>query len=108
MADDAQEKEKSATTQGTSAEQEYNDEARKRHEQERLKHELERRAQEERLYQLRKKREEEQKCHKQEQEAQKKLRQMGFCPVRFRWVKQASGYRCAGGTHFMSNERIGT
>lgn len=106
MADDAQGKEKSATTQGTSAEQGHDDEARNRHEQKRLKHELERRAQEERPRQLQKKREEEQKRRTQEQEAQKKLRQMGVCPVGFRWIKQASGYRCAGRAHFVSNEQI--
>jgi hypothetical protein len=39
---------------------------------------------------------------KEEAQAQKKLRKMGVCPVGFRWIKQGTGYRCAGGSHFVS------
>jgi hypothetical protein len=39
---------------------------------------------------------------KEEVQAQKKLRNMGVCPVGFRWIKQGTGYRCAGGSHFVS------
>lgn len=42
-----------------------------------------------------------------EAKAQQKLRQMGVCPVGFRWIKQAGGYRCAGGSHFIGNEQLG-
>jgi hypothetical protein len=35
------------------------------------------------------------------------LRQMGVCVAGFRWIKQASGYRCAGGTHYISNSQLG-
>lgn len=105
-AKNAQQKE-TATANQMTQDQGYDDDAMKRHEQERLKHELERRAYEEELERLRKKREGEQKRRKQEQEAQKKLRQMGVCPMGFRWIKQASGYRCAGGSHYVSNEQLG-
>lgn len=103
---DAQRKETGAANQ-MKQDQDHDDDVMKRHEQERLKHELERRAYEDELERLRKQREEEQKRRKQEQEAQKKLRYMGVCPVGFQWIKQASGYRCAGGTHYVSNEQLG-
>lgn len=102
---DAQRKETDAANQ-MKQDQDHDDDAMKRHELERLKHELERRAYEDELERLRKQREEEQKRRKQEQEAQKKLRHMGVCPVGFQWIKQASGYRCAGGTHYVSNEQL--
>ena len=44
---------------------------------------------------------------KREAEAQRKLRSMGVCVAGFRWIKQASGYRCAGGTHFVSDAQLG-
>ncbi|RAL01738.1 putative AAA family ATPase [Aspergillus ibericus CBS 121593] len=75
-------------------------EAKKRHEQARLQHELERRAREDELETLRKKREAAEQERKKEQQAQKRLRQMGVCCMGFRWIRQASGYRCAGGVAF--------
>ncbi|KZT74563.1 P-loop containing nucleoside triphosphate hydrolase protein [Daedalea quercina L-15889] len=44
---------------------------------------------------------------KKEQKAQEKLRQMGVCPVGFRWIKQAGGYRCAGGAHWVTDSQLG-
>ena len=44
---------------------------------------------------------------RREEKAQQKLRQMGVCVAGFRWIKQSSGYQCAGGTHFISNDRLG-
>lgn len=41
-----------------------------------------------------------------EQQAQTKLRQMGVCPVGFRWIKQSGGYRCAGGSHWVSDGQL--
>ena len=38
---------------------------------------------------------------------QTKLRKMGVCVQGFRWIKQQSGYRCAGGGHFVGNEQLG-
>ncbi|KAI4274065.1 MAG: hypothetical protein L6R38_006184 [Xanthoria sp. 2 TBL-2021] len=43
----------------------------------------------------------------QEVKAQRKLREMGVCVAGFRWIKQASGYRCAGGSHFVSDRQLG-
>jgi hypothetical protein len=40
---------------------------------------------------------------RKEAEAQKKLRDLGHCVVGFRWIKQRGGYRCAGGSHFVSD-----
>ncbi|KAJ6619752.1 P-loop containing nucleoside triphosphate hydrolase protein [Mycena sp. CBHHK59/15] len=39
--------------------------------------------------------------------AQAALRSMGVCVAGFRWIKQATGYRCAGGTHFVTNAHLG-
>ncbi|KAL8855223.1 MAG: hypothetical protein Q9221_000129 [Calogaya cf. arnoldii] len=43
----------------------------------------------------------------QEVKAQRKLREMGVCVAGFRWIKQTSGYRCAGGSHFVSDRQLG-
>lgn len=44
---------------------------------------------------------------KREKAVQDTLRNMGVCVQGFQWVKQAGGYRCAGGAHFIANERLG-
>ena len=82
-------------------------EAKRRHEEERLQREKERRAYEEELARLRRIKAAEAERRKKEREAQQKLRQMGVCPVGYRWIKQASGYRCAGGSHFVSDAELG-
>jgi hypothetical protein len=51
--------------------------------------------------------EEERKRRKEEARIQAKLRTMGVCVAGFRWIKQASGYRCAGGFHFIDNAALG-
>ncbi|KAM7215771.1 helicase required for RNAi-mediated heterochromatin assembly 1 [Rhypophila decipiens] len=43
---------------------------------------------------------------KLEEEMKKKLMMMGQCPVGYAWIKQASGYRCAGGSHYMSDKDV--
>ncbi|RAQ52736.1 hypothetical protein AFGD_004850 [Aspergillus flavus] len=86
----------------------YDDsEKKKQHEKERLQREIERRAKEAELQRLRKLREEAEKQRCKEQEAQKKLRTMGVCCMGFRWIKQAQGYRCAGGSYYVSNTKLG-
>ncbi|KAK4552285.1 hypothetical protein LTR86_010455 [Recurvomyces mirabilis] len=40
---------------------------------------------------------------KQEALMKKKLAQMGRCPMGYEWIRQASGYRCAGGSHYLSD-----
>ncbi|RYO95128.1 hypothetical protein DL766_006341 [Monosporascus sp. MC13-8B] len=49
---------------------------------------------------------EEERRRQQEAEMRRKLAQMGICPAGFQWIKQASGYRCAGGSHYMSDEQL--
>ncbi|CCM06492.1 uncharacterized protein FIBRA_08761 [Fibroporia radiculosa] len=44
---------------------------------------------------------------KQEAKAQAALRQMGVCVAGYRWIKQEGGYRCAGGSHFVSDGALG-
>jgi len=55
---------------------------------------------------LRVAREEEARRKQQEAKAQAALRQMGVCAAGFRWIKQATGYRCAGGSHFVDNAAL--
>lgn len=44
---------------------------------------------------------------KQEREKQlRKAEELGRCPAGWHWIKEAEGYRCAGGSHFVSNEQI--
>ena len=53
-------------------------------------------------------REEAQRLERQrEAQAQAKLRHMGICPAGYHWIKQAGGYRCAGGSHFVKNSQLG-
>lgn len=82
-------------------------EAKRRHEEERLQREKERRAYEEELARLREIKAAEAERRRKEREAQQKLRQMGVCVAGFRWIKQAAGYRCAGGSHFVSDAQLG-
>ncbi|KND87315.1 hypothetical protein TOPH_08072 [Tolypocladium ophioglossoides CBS 100239] len=45
---------------------------------------------------------------RREEKAKKaKLLAMGACPVGYHWIKQSGGYRCAGGSHWMSDEKVG-
>lgn len=68
------------------------DEAKRRRERERVQHELNRRVREDAEFKAR-----------QEVVAQTKLRRIGVCIAGYIWTKQASGYRCAGGSHFVSD-----
>lgn len=56
---------------------------------------------------LRKMREEAEKKKQEDLAVQKKIRDMGICPAGYRWIKQRGGYRCGGGTHFISNSQLG-
>jgi hypothetical protein len=50
----------------------------------------------------RKKRELEEKLRREAME-QAKLAQMGVCPMGYNWIRQSGGYRCAGGSHWVSD-----
>ena len=56
---------------------------------------------------LEKRKREEEERKRKEAEVQKKLRDMGVCVAGFRWIPVGSGYRCAGGSHFVSNSALG-
>jgi hypothetical protein len=51
--------------------------------------------------------EEEKAKRREEARIQQKLQQMGVCVAGFTWIKQSTGYRCAGGSHFISHEQLG-
>ncbi len=53
------------------------------------------------------KREAERKRKEQDAQAQRKLREMGVCPVGFRWINMGTHYRCAGGSHIVSMSQLG-
>lgn len=82
------------------------DEGKRRHEAMRLKRNLERMAREAKLAEIERKMREMEEERK-EVKAQQKLRNMGGCCAGFRWIKQAQGYRCAGGSHFVGNAALG-
>ena len=46
---------------------------------------------------------EEEERRKREAEIKKKLQMTGRCCAGFEWIKQAHGYRCAGGAHWMGD-----
>lgn len=49
---------------------------------------------------------EEEERRRKAEEARKKLEMMGVCPVGFPWIKQEGGYRCGGGSHYMSDAAV--
>ncbi|CAG8959271.1 hypothetical protein HYFRA_00012629 [Hymenoscyphus fraxineus] len=70
--------------------------------------EVELRAERERIQnEIKKRQTQEMERRKKEERAQQKLRQMGVCVAGFRWIKQGGGYRCAGGSHWVSDAQIG-
>jgi len=82
-------------------------EFKRRHEEARLKELVGRRAKAEADERLRKIRDDAERKRKEDLQVQVKLREMGVCVAGFRWIKQAGGYRCAGGSHFVSNSELG-
>ncbi|KAK1829288.1 stage V sporulation protein K [Podospora conica] len=49
---------------------------------------------------------EEERRRKEEMERRKKLEMAGICPMGYQWIKQGDGYRCAGGSHFVSRQEF--
>ncbi|KAM0385686.1 hypothetical protein ACHAPZ_000804 [Fusarium culmorum] len=48
----------------------------------------------------------EEKKRKEIEARKAKLMHMGVCPVGYQWIKQAGGFRCAGGSHWMSDGEL--
>ncbi|KAK8091502.1 ATPase [Apiospora hydei] len=49
---------------------------------------------------------EEDRKRKEEEASKKKLKLKGLCPMGYDWIKQPAGYRCAGGSHFVSEDAL--
>lgn len=82
-------------------------EARRRLEEERLRLIAAAIEEANRARELAEKRQREIEEKRREEQAQQKLRNMGVCPVGYHWIKQSGGYRCAGGSHFVTNDQLG-
>lgn len=82
------------------------DNTKRLHEQARLRRDAERREQEAILEKLVKEKAAREEMRCQEERKQQKLREMGVCPVGYRWIKSKKGYRCAGGSHFVSDAQL--
>uniref|UniRef100_A0A7S2JRL8 AAA+ ATPase domain-containing protein n=2 Tax=Leptocylindrus danicus TaxID=163516 RepID=A0A7S2JRL8_9STRA len=86
-------------------------EAEKRAEALRKAHEAEERRKEaERLDKQRREREEQkrQEMIRQAERIKEKLRQISPCPAGFQWYKCGGGWRCGGGSHFVSDAQLNT
>lgn len=101
-----EEEEREAELRHQQLKQSEDDEERRRLEQERLARVNARRQREEELARIEAERKRVEAERRKEQEAQKKLKSMGVCPVGFQWLKQQGGYRCAGGSHFVSDAQL--
>lgn len=88
-------------------EEEQDSEARRLLEEERLRNQKARHEYEEKVARLVREKLAREEERKKEQLAQMKLRQMGVCVQGYKWIKQAGGYRCAGGAHFIPDAQLG-
>ena len=82
------------------------DEARRRLGQERLQRESERRQRQEELERLERELRAAEEERRNERAAQRKLRTLGVCVAGFAWIKQTGGYRCGGGSHYVSDAQL--
>ncbi|KAJ7475849.1 P-loop containing nucleoside triphosphate hydrolase protein [Mycena latifolia] len=55
---------------------------------------------------LEQKKQEAERQRKREIAMQTALRRMGVCIQGYPWIKQTTGYRCAGGSHFVGNNQL--
>lgn len=56
---------------------------------------------------IRRAKEEAERKVREEAAVQKKIKDMGICPAGYQWIKTGGGYRCAGGSHFLTNAQLG-
>ncbi|KAH0828788.1 P-loop containing nucleoside triphosphate hydrolase protein [Lanmaoa asiatica] len=56
---------------------------------------------------LKKKQQEEAEKRRKALEVQRKVNSMGLCPAGYQWFPQAGGYRCGGGSHFITCGQLG-
>ena len=89
------------------AERERKEELERKYEEEKQKALVALKARREAEERRRKALEEAERKRRQEEAIQKKLQDLGVCPMGFRWIKQNNGYRCTGGSHFISNVQLG-
>ena len=73
----------------------------------RRRQEAARAARERAAAELRRKQQEEAQRRQKIEEAQRRLRMMGVCVQGFPWIRQSSGWRCAGGMHFVLDGQLG-
>lgn len=76
-------------------------------EEERLREAAARAERARKLAELKAKEEAQRLERQREAKAQAKLRDLGICPAGYRWIKQAGGYRCSAGGHFVSDLQLG-
>ena len=89
------------------AERERKEELERKYEEEKQKALAALKARREAEERRRKALEEAERKKRQEEAIQKRLQDLGVCPMGFRWIKQNNGYRCTGGSHFISNVQLG-
>jgi len=76
-------------------------------EEERLREAAARAERARKLAELKAREEAERLERQREAQVQAKLRHMGICPAGYRWIKQAGGYRCEAGGHFVTDSQLG-
>ena len=96
-----------ATIEEEETDDHEDEEEKRRRERERIERVRALRAKQEELETLQRERERAQEERRKEEVAQTRLRRMGVCVAGFRWIKQAGGYRCAGGSHWVSDAELG-
>lgn len=99
-------KEDKAARAAEEAKRQQNEELRKSLEDERLQLERERRMQEESAKEVEIKQQAKAKARRKEQATQVKLRGMGVCLQGYQWIKRPGGYRCTGGSHWVSDAQL--